>query len=73
MTAEQFINQEEYDGVEPALYFHGETWDFFESKMQGFAQRKVAEFTFTLIRNGLLSPEHYEKITELLNEFDKGL
>ena len=28
MTAEEFIDQNEYDGVEPSGYFHGDVWDF---------------------------------------------
>lgn len=41
ITAEKFINQEEYNGVEPSGYFHGEAWDYFESKMIEFAKLHV--------------------------------
>ncbi len=43
MTAQEFIDKELYNGVEPSGYFHGEAWDFFESKMIQFAKLHVEE------------------------------
>lgn len=43
MTAEEFIDQQEYDGVEPSGYFHGDAWDFFKTQMIKFAKYHVQE------------------------------
>jgi len=67
ITAEEFINQEEYNGVEPSGYFHGEARDYFESKMIEFAKLHTVEILKKLSKTEMEYQRNIQHVYPLSN------